>query len=130
MAGPRVKCVVDTCTHWVPGSLCGAANIDILHEEEGRMARRPEQTECKTFSRKRGLANYLGSVDNVGWGGFAREAFQSGQQITPSVTCVVDACAYWESGDRCNADAIEVGGQGADECQDTNCATSRFTQAR
>lgn len=68
-----MKCEVNTCTHWIPGDLCAAGNIDILNEEEGKMSRLAEQTECKTFYRRRGLANIMGSIDNVNWGGMLSE---------------------------------------------------------
>lgn len=123
MPGPVVSCEVNTCTHWLPGDVCAAANIDILHEEEGKMAERAEQTECKTFYGRGGAASYLGSMDNVNWAGMAVEPFASGRQATPSVSCVVDSCKYWRSGDLCEADKIKVSGRDADECQDTNCAT-------
>ncbi len=123
MNGPFVKCEVNTCTHWVPGNLCGAANIDILHEEEGRMSETAEQTECKTFYNRGGVSSYLGSADNVNWGGMVSEVLTPGRQMSPTVTCVVDSCRYWEEGDLCNAESIEVSGRNADECQDTNCET-------
>jgi len=117
-----VTCEVDTCTHWLPGNACGAANIDILYEEEGRMARRAEQTECKTFYQRQGAPSYLGSMDNVDWTGMAAEPFESGRQTNPSVTCTVESCVHWREGDLCEADEIQITGQGADECQETNCA--------
>ncbi len=121
---PTVSCEVDTCTHWLPGNLCGAASIDILHEEEGKMAQRAEQTECKTFySKSRGVTSYLGSMDNVNWTGMASEPFAGGQQTSPAVACVVDSCKYWHEGDLCAAESIHVSGRGANECQDTNCRT-------
>lgn len=123
MSRPRVICEVDTCTHWIPGNLCGAANIDILHEEEGKMAQADPQTECKTFYKKTGITSYLGSMDNVNWGGVLTGAFRDGTQVVPSVTCVVDTCTYWKDGNLCAAQEIKVTGQGANECQDTNCAT-------
>lgn len=123
-AYPRVKCVVDTCTHYVSGDYCAAANIDILYEEEGRMAQQIEQTMCKTYARASSFANMLGSADNVNWGGAVQGIF-TGTSITPTITCVVDSCEYWENGNLCIAEAIEVTGRHADECQDTNCQTFR-----
>jgi len=120
---PRVECEVNTCTHWLPGNLCAAANIDILHEEEGKMAQQKEHTECKTFSHRRGLANMLGSLDNVNWGGMLTGVLRDGVQITPTVTCVVDTCKFWQEGNLCTAEAIFVSGNGATECQATNCDT-------
>lgn len=117
---PKVKCHVDTCTHWMSG-MCGAGNIDILNEEEGKMSQQDEQTECKTFYKRDGVSSYLGSMDNVNWSGMTSSVV--GGEMTPSVTCVVDSCQYWANGDLCHADLIEVSGSGADECQDTNCRT-------
>jgi hypothetical protein len=120
---PKVKCVVNTCTHWIYGDQCSAGNIDILNEEIGKMSQNKEQTECKTFSERRGLANMLGSADNVNWVGFAEELMGTGRQLNPTVTCVVDSCKYWAEGDLCAADTIEVTGRDAKECQATNCET-------
>lgn len=117
---PKVKCHVNTCTHWLSG-MCGAGNIDILNEEEGKMSRMDEQTECKTFYKREGVTSYLGSMDNVNWGGMTSSLV--GGEMSPSVTCVVHSCQFWEDGDLCHADAIEVTGSNADECQDTNCRT-------
>ena len=117
---PQVNCHVNTCTHWM-SSLCAAGNIDILTEEEGKMSRIDEQTECKTFNKRQGVASYLGSMDNVNWSGMTSTVV--GGDMNPSVTCVVDSCAYWGQDDLCQADAIEVTGSSADECEDTNCLT-------
>ncbi len=128
---PVVKCEVDSCTHWLSGDKCGAGSIDILHEEEGKMAQRREQTECKTFhSKKGGATSYLGSMDNVNWTGMVEEPLEEGTQATPGVTCVVDTCKYWHDGDLCKAEEIEVTGRGANECQDTNCKTYVATEGR
>lgn len=120
---PKVKCEVNTCTHWLPGELCGAANIDILFEEERRMAERDTHTECKTFYKRDGISSYLGSLDNVNWSGMVSGPFKAGPQVTPEVVCMVESCKYWQQDNLCNADAIRVTGRSADECQDTNCAT-------
>lgn len=123
---PKVICHVNTCTHYLPGNLCGAKNIDILHEEEGKMSNIEEQTECKTFHHRKGLGitDYLGSLDNVNWGGIASSVVTAGaRDLYPSVTCVVNSCKFWSPGNLCHADAVEVTGQNATECQDTNCHT-------
>lgn len=125
MSKTEVKCEVNTCTHWIAG-LCGAANIDILNEEVGKMAKSMEHTECKTFSKRRGVANMLGSLDNVNWSGLITEPFLPGQQLTPTITCVVDSCIHWSEGNRCHADEILVTGPDANECQDTNCGTFKL----
>lgn len=126
MASPQVKCVVNTCTHWLKGDLCGAQNIDITHEEEGRMAQNVEHTQCKTFHQRRGLANTLGSLDNVNWGGLLASTFLPGTETYPSVTCVVNSCKYWREGNKCSAEKIDIVGMNADECQDTNCYTFKL----
>ncbi|GAB6181703.1 DUF1540 domain-containing protein [Desulfotomaculum defluvii] len=120
---PKVLCEVNSCTHWLPGNLCGAANIDILYEEEGKMAQRDAQTECKTFYKRNGITSYLGSMDNVNWGGIASGPFKDGQQITPGVVCIVESCKYWDRGNLCDAEIIQITGKNANECQDTNCAS-------
>ncbi len=119
MTNPVVKCSVDTCVHWLPDDACGAGNIDILDEE----AKTSEDTKCKTFELRSSVANMVGGLDNVNWGGMVREPFQEGHQITPSVTCTVHECAYWASGDRCEADSIEVFGSSANTCEETDCST-------
>ncbi|MEW6724498.1 MAG: DUF1540 domain-containing protein [Bacillota bacterium] len=118
----RVKCEVKTCTHWMADDICGAANIDVLNQQAGKQARTPDETECKTFCQRRGLANMLGSMDNVAWGGVAKNLV-TGEGTSPTVTCTVESCRYWESGNRCVAREIQVTGANADECQDTNCQT-------
>ncbi|HHV94483.1 MAG TPA: DUF1540 domain-containing protein [Firmicutes bacterium] len=121
---PKVVCEADTCTHWLPGDVCGAANIDILNEEE-QAAESVEHTMCKTFAERRGLANLLGSADNVNWRGAIEAAIIPGKDLSPTTTCVVDSCVYWEEGNLCAADEIFISGSGATECQDTNCETFR-----
>lgn len=121
LASQKVKCVVNSCNHWIPGDLCSAENIDILNQQD-LDAGVPGDTECKTFS-KRGVRSMIASIDNVNWSGMAEEPFKEGRQITPSVTCTVDSCVYWDEGDRCGADAIEVTGRDASECEETNCET-------
>lgn len=121
LASPRVKCVVSSCNHWMPGDLCTAENIDILNQQD-LAAQIPGDTECKTFSQ-RGIRSMIASMDNVNWTGMAEEPFKEGRQITPSVTCTVDSCIYWDEGDRCGVDAIEVTGRDASECEETNCET-------
>ncbi|BCJ88429.1 DUF1540 domain-containing protein [Effusibacillus dendaii] len=127
-AYPRVKCVVDTCTHYITGDYCSAGNIDILFEEEGRMAQTIEQTMCKTYAHASSVANMIGSMDNVNWSGTMSHLF-TGDQVRPTITCVVSSCEYWADGNLCVAEAIEVTGRHANECQDTNCQTYRKKQS-
>lgn len=79
---PEVKCLVNTYP-LAPGNLCGAGNIDILNEEVGKMSQNLEQTMCKTFEERRGLANLIGSADNVNWVGFAEELVGIGRGLNP-----------------------------------------------
>jgi hypothetical protein len=119
----QVVCYVNSCTHYVAGNLCGARNIDIMHEEEGHMAQIVDQTMCKTFHEANGVTSYLGSMDNVNLTGALLEMVLPGHQMDPSISCTVASCKYWEEGRRCVAEAIEVTGVTANECQDTNCKT-------
>lgn len=124
---PYVKCVVNTCNHYFPGDKCVAENIDVLQQDVHNMARDIDETMCKTFSQRNSIPNYLGSLDNKNWGGLV-SAVMPGEQLTPTVTCVINTCKYWEQGDVCIADSIEITGRDARECQQTNCQT--FDQRR
>ncbi len=44
-------------------------------------------------------------------------------QHLSGVKCVVDSCYYYESGDRCHADKIEIQSPNARSTEDTDCAT-------
>ena len=130
MISPKVVCYVNTCTHYVAGNLCGARNIDIMHENETKMSEIVEQTMCKSFHEAQGITSYLGSMYNVNWTGTAMELILPGHNLDPSVSCTVASCEYWAEGRRCVADAIEVSGAMANECHDTNCATFRKREVR
>jgi len=91
------------------------------------MSQNLEQTMCKTFEERRGLANLIGSADNVNWVGFAEELVGIGRRLNPTVTCIVDTCKYYHEGDLCNVDAIEITGENAKEGQATNCATFEYS---
>jgi hypothetical protein len=127
MSKPIIECEVNTCTHWISGNQFGAANIDILNKEENLMAQSDTHTACKTFAKKQGLASLFNSMDNVNWSGVISSIFTEDQQLNPTVTCIVESCHFWTEGNRCEAERIKVTGFGADECQDTNCAT--FTKS-
>ena len=120
---PRVVCYVNTCTHFVTGNLCGARNIDIMHETESSMAQIDDQTMCKTYHEGGKVTSYLGSMDNKNWVGGVAEMVLPGHHLDPSVSCTVASCSYWKEGRICTAHAIEVTGAMANECQDTNCKT-------
>ena len=120
---PEVKCVVNTCTHYLYGDRCGAKNIDIVHEEETKMSLIVEQTMCKSFAHASSLANYLGSADNMNVAGTVMGLVNPAYQVHPSVACTVSSCEYWGEGAICVAKAIEITGRDSNECQDTNCQT-------
>ncbi len=39
------------------------------------------------------------------------------------VKCVVNSCKYWEQGNQCKAEAIQIEPPGAHDTQETDCAT-------
>ncbi len=119
MSNPKVKCVVDTCVHWIEGDLCSAANIDVL----GETARSDEGTSCKTFQHRGGAGNMIASLDNANYFGMLKQSVFGGKSLTPSTACIVETCRYWERGNRCNADSIEITGRDAQRYETTNCAT-------
>jgi hypothetical protein len=47
---------------------------------------------------------------------------KSNQHLS-GVKCVVNSCYYYESGDRCHADKIEIQSPNASNTKDTDCAT-------
>ncbi|MGA9174591.1 MAG: DUF1540 domain-containing protein [Thermoactinomyces sp.] len=120
---PEVKCVVNTCTHYLYGDRCGARNIDIMHEDETKMAEIRDETMCKTFAHARNVFSYLGSADNVNWGGSLVGLMDPEYKVSPTVRCTVASCKYWGEGSICVAEAIEISGADSDECHDTNCVT-------
>jgi len=120
---PKVKCVVNTCTHYLYGDRCGAKNIDIMHESETKMSEVTDETMCKTFSHAKNVFSYLGSADNVNWGESLVGMINPEYPVSPTVSCTVSSCKYWGEGSICVAEAIEINGANSDECQDTNCVT-------
>jgi len=126
----KVVCYVNTCTHYVAGDLCGARNIDIMHENERHMSAIVDQTMCKTFHEAKGITDYLGTIDNVNWTGSAMEVVLPGHHLDPTISCTVASCVYWAEGRRCTANEIRVTGAMANECQDTNCKTFALAEGR
>lgn len=120
---PRVKCVVNTCTHYLPGDVCAADAIHIWHQQEGKMSRTIDETECKSFHKNENLLDMVGAMHNVNADGMVTAPFFSGQQLNPGVKCIVSTCEYWKDGDICIAEAIEITGRNAQECENTNCQT-------
>lgn len=41
------------------------------------------------------------------------------------VKCVVNTCEYWDNGDHCQAETIEIQGPNAASVQSTDCGTFR-----
>lgn len=121
---PRVKCIVSTCTHYITDNICGAEKIDIWHQQGGQMAKTIQKTECKSFHKREGLLDMIGALHNSNFNGLASSVFQ-GEPLSPRVHCIVSTCSYWGKGDACLAEAIEITGNKADECEDTDCQTFR-----
>lgn len=48
---------------------------------------------------------------------------QKMNQHNPGIKCLVNSCHYWEQGDHCNAQKIEVISRDAQSKQETDCAT-------
>lgn len=53
----------------------------------------------------------------------ANPNFPSQGRPIERVKCVVDSCAYWAQGNRCEAGSIEIQPPNARDTQDTDCAT-------
>lgn len=112
---PDVRCHVESCVHWLPGKKCGAGAIDVL----GGDSEAARQTECQTFSFRSSLSNIVSALDNANFDGL----FSGSGDFSPSVTCTVDACRYWDEGNKCGAPAIEVRGARPRASSGTDCAT-------
>lgn len=87
------------------------------------MSRTVDETECKSFHKNENLLDMVGAAHNVNAAGMVAAPFFSGQQLSPGVKCIVSTCEYWQDGDLCVADAIEITGRDAQECGTTNCQT-------
>lgn len=120
---PRVVCRVDQCTHWMPGDQCMAAKIGIFNDEATGESRMTSDTQCKSFHAGKGLGDMVGALHNANITGTIKAAFVDGTQITPSVECYVNGCKFWDNGNYCRAEAIEVQGAHAGTTEDTDCAT-------
>lgn len=44
----------------------------------------------------------------------------------PRLKCIVDTCKYWEGGNHCKAEGIEVQGSTAHEVEETACGTFAY----
>ena len=58
MSKPMIECEVNTCTNWISGNQCGAANIDILNQEENLMAQVIYILHAKPLLRSKDLPVY------------------------------------------------------------------------
>jgi hypothetical protein len=94
-----------------------------MHEDETKMSEIRDETMCKTFAHARNVFSYLGSADNVNWGGSLVGLMNPEYKVSPTVRCTVSSCKYWGEGAICVAEAIEISGVNSDECHDTNCVT-------
>lgn len=120
---PKVKCSVDQCTHWMNGNQCMAAKIGIFNDEMKGDSQKSADTQCKSFHANKGLGDMVGALHNANIAGAVRGAITEGQQITPSVECYVTKCNFWEQGNYCNAESIDVTGMNAAKTMDTDCQT-------
>lgn len=120
---PRVKCIVNTCTHYMPGDVCAADAIHIWHQQKGEMSRTIDETECKSFHKYENLLDMVGATHNVDVSGLVKAPLLDGQQLSPGVKCIVSTCEYWAEQDQCVAEAIEITGRDAAQCSTTNCQT-------
>ena len=120
---PKVLCSVDQCTHNVGGNTCMAAKIGIFNDEETASSGVSPDTLCKSFHHNKGMGDMIGAMHNINIGGAMRSQFSDGKQITPAVECYVNDCAYWSSGNLCEAREIRVAGRNAARPADTDCET-------
>ena len=123
MANPIVKCVVDQCTHYMPGDQCMAAKVSIYNEETSGKSEKSRDTQCKSFHHRKTMGDMMGAFHNANIGGTISAAFLDGTQVTPVVECFVNNCKYWESNNLCNARHIDVSGVNAAKTTDTDCST-------
>lgn len=124
---PEVKCIVNACTHWIPGNICSAGNINILNETENTTSKSKEETICSTFEKRQGLDGLIDSADNINWIEFAEELVGIGRQLNPTVTCIVDTCKYHNKDDLCQIDSIEITyKKNSEYSKSTNCTTFEY----
>ncbi len=123
MSNPIVKCVVDQCTHYMPGDQCMAAKVSIYNEETSGKSEKSRDTQCKSFHHRKTMGDMMGAFHNANIGGTISAAFLDGTQVTPVVECFVNNCKYWESNNLCNARHIDVSGVNAAKTTDTDCST-------
>jgi hypothetical protein len=105
------------------GNQCMAGKIGIFNDEQNSESSTSADTQCKSFHANKGVGDMVGSLHNANIAGAVRGAFTDGKQITPSVECYVNNCKFWDSGNYCNATAIEVNGTNASKTADTDCNT-------
>jgi len=123
MTNPIVKCVVDQCTHYMPGDQCMAAKISIYNEEDTGESETSRDTQCKSFHHRKTMGDMVGALHNANIGGTVSAAFLDGTQVTPVVECFVNKCKYWHGHNLCNAHHIDVIGVNAAKTTDTDCKT-------
>lgn len=122
-SNPMVKCTVDQCTHYMTGDQCMAAKISVYNNEATSESQTSSDTQCKSFHHRKTMGDMVGALHNANWGGTMTAAFMDGKQITPNVECFVNNCKYWDSGNYCSAEAIQVAGSHAGKTSDTDCET-------
>lgn len=122
MQSPEVQCLVDTCVHWMPGSLCDAGRITVLSQKKRTIADRGA-TECDTFlARTAPYAPEPSPMDSP-LGALLVASLDFTTKTAPDVLCAINACVFWRDGDQCTADTIQIIGHQAEERRDTQCQT-------
>ncbi len=122
MQSPEVQCFVDTCVHWMPGSLCDAGQIAVL-SQKNRMTADQRATECDTFLAR--VAPYVpeSPPSDSSSGPLLVASLDFTTNIAPDVLCAINTCLFWRDGDQCTSDTIQIIGSQAAERRDTHCQT-------
>jgi hypothetical protein len=99
-----------------------AAKISVYNSEDTGSSGSSDDTQCKSFHRRKTMGDMVGALHNANIGG-TMMAFTGGTQVTPAVECYVNGCTHWASGNLCEATSIQVAGRNASKTQDTDCET-------
>lgn len=108
MKKQRIKCSVTSCAHWMYVNRCTADEIDISNKEISIMPKADVETECKTFTKKKGILDMLNTVENKNWFGFAEEILGAEEQLNPNINCTVETCKHWGKGNICDSELINI----------------------
>lgn len=104
----KINCTVTNCSH-NDENICYSNFINV----GGKSARKDSDTCCGSF------------LDAVHYSHLANNANSKGNPCT-AIACNVGTCNY-NSNNLCNADSIEVSGEGANLYTETECDTFKRT---